>query len=122
MKTNHNCCKRRWVFNVKNMFFKQEKADLVEKPESSRSADFYCRYKYLLENAVLGEREECFSGTEKDFYTCHGRCLVSALLSRRCCSWVQMQPNSRAAQSGAMSKSQWKSQYPKFRNAGVSFS
>lgn len=59
IKNNHNCCKRRWGFKVKNMFFKQEKADLLENPESSRLADFYRRYKYLLENAVLGERDEC---------------------------------------------------------------
>lgn len=61
---------------MKNMFFRQEKADLVENPESSGSADFCCRYKYLSENAVLGEREERFAGTEKDFCACHGSCLV----------------------------------------------
>lgn len=80
-------------FNVENVVFRQEAAKLVENPENSSSADSCCHYKQEWEDAERGEWEEGFAGTEKGFYTCHGRCGVSSLLSSRCCSWVQIQPN-----------------------------
>lgn len=58
MKDNHNRSKRRCVINAKNVFFKQEKADLAENTESGGFADFCRCYKYLLENAALGVGDE----------------------------------------------------------------